>query len=60
MFSKFNWQYRRTSPNEDAMLDNWSTSRQILTPDQVKTFLDNGYFHIEANELRHKHPAAKK
>ena len=59
MFSKFNWQYRRTSPNEDAMLDNWSTSRQILTPEKVKTFLDNGYFHIEANELRHTHPAAK-
>ena len=60
MLSKFNWEYRRPSPTDNAFLDSWSKSRQGITSDMLETFLHSGDFNIERNELRHTYPWAKK
>ena len=60
MLAKFNWEYRRPSPNEFAFLDHWSKSRHVPTNDMLQTFRDSGDFHIDQDELRQTYPWSKK
>ena len=52
LLTKYNWEYRRPSPNQFAMLDHWTKSQSMLDPAMLKLFL-GGDYHIPQDDLRH-------
>ena len=60
LIAKFNWQYKRPTPNEFALVDTWAKSRQALTPEHLQFFIYSRNFDIDQDEFRHTHMWAEK
>jgi len=61
MLAKYNWEYRRPSPTDSAMLDCWTKSRTSMTditPDLQKIF-QSGDYNIEKEEFRQTYVCGK-